>query len=44
MTWGAAAGVENFVFFTIDVDVGGAIVSRSRVMTESPGAPGSSAT
>ena len=33
MTWGAAVGVEDFVFFTVDIGVGGAIVSRGRVLT-----------
>lgn len=34
MTWGAAVGVDDFVFFTVDhMGVGGAIVSRGRVLT-----------
>ncbi len=40
MTWGAAVGAEDFVFFTIDVGVGGAIVSRGRVLTGVAGAAG----
>ena len=33
MTWGAAVGEEDFVFFTVDVGVGGAIVAKGRVLT-----------
>ena len=40
MTWGAAVGVEDFVFFTVDVGVGGAIVSRGRVLTGIAGGGG----
>jgi predicted NBD/HSP70 family sugar kinase len=40
MTWGAAAGVEDFVLFKIDVGVGGAIVANGRVLTGIAGAGG----
>lgn len=40
MTYGAALGVEDFVFFTVDLGVGGAIVSRGRVLTGVAGAGG----
>lgn len=40
MTYGAALGVEDFVFFTVDLGVGGAIVSRGRVLTGVAGAAG----
>jgi len=40
MTWGAAVGVEDFVFFTVDVGVGGAVVSRGRVLTGVAGGGG----
>ncbi len=40
MMWGAAVGHEDFVMFTIDVGVGGAIVNRGRVITGIAGAAG----
>lgn len=40
MTWGAAVGVEDFVYFTIDIGVGGAIVSSGRVITGVAGGAG----
>jgi predicted NBD/HSP70 family sugar kinase len=40
MTWGAAAGVEDFVLFKIDIGVGGAIVSGGRVLSGVAGAGG----
>jgi predicted NBD/HSP70 family sugar kinase/biotin operon repressor len=40
MTWGAAIGEEDFVFFTVDVGVGGAIVARGRVLTGVAGGAG----
>jgi predicted NBD/HSP70 family sugar kinase/predicted transcriptional regulator len=40
MTWGAAMGFEDFVLFTIDLGIGGAIVSRGHVMTGIAGAAG----
>ena len=40
MTWGEAIGVEDFLLFTIDIGVGGAIVSRGRVMTGVAGGAG----
>jgi predicted NBD/HSP70 family sugar kinase len=40
MTWGAAMGYEDFVLFTIDLGIGGAIVSRGHVMTGIAGAAG----
>ena len=33
MMWGAAAGFDDFVLFRIDLGVGGAIVSRGRIVT-----------
>lgn len=32
MTWGAAVGYDDFVMFTLDVGVGGAIVANGRVL------------
>ncbi len=40
MTWGAAVGEEDFVFFTVDIGVGGAIVAHGRVMTGVAGGAG----
>jgi predicted NBD/HSP70 family sugar kinase/predicted transcriptional regulator len=40
MTWGAAVGVEDFVFFTLDLGVGGAIVSNGRVSVGAAGGAG----
>lgn len=40
MTWGAAVGHENFVLYTIDLGVGGAIVSHGQVMRGVAGAAG----
>jgi len=40
MTWGAAAGYEDFVFFTVDLGVGGAIVAHGRVVTGIAGGAG----
>jgi predicted NBD/HSP70 family sugar kinase len=40
MTWGAAVGQEDFVFFTVDLGVGGAIVSHGRVVTGIAGGAG----
>jgi len=40
MTWGAAIGEEDFVFYTVDVGVGGAIVARGRVLTGVAGGAG----
>jgi predicted NBD/HSP70 family sugar kinase len=40
MTWGAAMGFDDFVLFTIDLGIGGAIVSRGHVMTGIAGAAG----
>ena len=40
MMWGAAVGHEDFVLFTIDVGVGGAIVNRGHVITGIAGAAG----
>lgn len=40
MMWGAARGHEDFLMFTIDVGVGGAIVNRGRVIQGIAGAAG----
>jgi predicted NBD/HSP70 family sugar kinase len=40
MMWGAAAGYEDFVLFTLDKGIGGAIVSHGRVITGAAGAAG----
>jgi predicted NBD/HSP70 family sugar kinase len=40
MMWGVARGHEDFVLFTIDLGVGGAIVSRGHVLTGVAGAAG----
>lgn len=38
--WGVATGYENFVFLTMDVAVGGAVVSRGRLLSGNAGAGG----
>jgi len=40
MMWGSAIGYDDFVMFTIDVGIGGAIVNRGRVITGIAGAAG----
>jgi predicted NBD/HSP70 family sugar kinase/predicted transcriptional regulator len=40
MMWGAAAGYDDFLFFKIDIGVGGAIVVNRRVMTGRAGGAG----
>ena len=40
MTWGAAAGAGDFVLFTLDIGVGGAIVSHGRVLSGAAGGAG----
>jgi predicted NBD/HSP70 family sugar kinase/DNA-binding transcriptional ArsR family regulator len=40
MMWGAAVGHEDFVLFTLDKGIGGAIVSHGRVITGAAGAAG----
>jgi len=40
MTWGAASGVEDFVLFTLDLGVGGAIVNHGRVVSGAAGGAG----
>jgi predicted NBD/HSP70 family sugar kinase len=40
MTWGAAIGHEDFVMFTVDVGVGGAIVAGGRVLRGIAGGAG----
>ena len=40
MMWGAAVGYDDFVFFTIDLGIGGAIVNRGHVITGIAGAAG----
>jgi len=40
MMWGAAIGVEDFVFFKIDLGVGGAIVNRGHVVRGIAGSAG----
>ncbi len=40
MTWGAAQGFEDFVVYTIDLGVGGAIVSGGRVLRGVAGGAG----
>ncbi|WEK51461.1 MAG: ROK family transcriptional regulator [Candidatus Kaistia colombiensis] len=40
MMWGAAIGAEDFIFFKIDLGVGGAIVNRGRVITGIAGGAG----
>lgn len=40
MTWGAARGHEDFVVYTLDLGVGGAIVSGGRVMRGMSGGAG----
>lgn len=40
MTWGAAQGFEDFIVFTLDLGVGGAIVSGGRVLRGIAGGAG----
>lgn len=40
MTWGAAVGEEDFVLYTVDLGVGGAIVCNGRVLRGVAGAAG----
>ena len=40
MMWGAAVGHEDFVFVTLDIGVGGAIVHRGHLLTGIAGAAG----
>jgi predicted NBD/HSP70 family sugar kinase len=40
MTWGAATDLDDFVYFKIDVGLGGAIVVQRRVVTGAAGAGG----
>jgi predicted NBD/HSP70 family sugar kinase len=40
MMWGAAAGVEDFVLFKLDLGVGGAVVANGKVLSGSSGAAG----
>jgi predicted NBD/HSP70 family sugar kinase len=40
MTWGAATGFDDFVYFKIDIGLGGAIVVQRRVVTGAAGAGG----
>jgi len=40
MMWGAAIGYQDFVMFTLDEGIGGAIVSRGHVITGIAGAAG----
>src|SRR3990170_3516517 len=40
MMWGAARGHQDFVLFTVDLGVGGAIVSRGHVLTGIAGGAG----
>jgi len=40
MMWGAAVGHEDFILFTLDLGIGGAIVSRGHVITGIAGAAG----
>ena len=40
MTWGSAVGVEDFVLFTLDLGVGGAIVNHGRVVSGAAGGAG----
>jgi predicted NBD/HSP70 family sugar kinase len=40
MTWGAAQGYDDFIVYTLDLGVGGAIVSGGRVLTGIAGGAG----
>lgn len=40
MMWGAAAGVEDFVLFKLDLGIGGAVVANGRVINGTSGAAG----
>lgn len=40
MTWGAAQGFDDFIVYTLDLGVGGAIVSDGRVLTGIAGGAG----
>jgi predicted NBD/HSP70 family sugar kinase len=40
MTWGAAVGCDDFVFFKVDVGIGGAIVVNGKVLTGRAGGAG----
>ena len=40
MTWGAATDIDDFVYFKIDLGLGGAIVVQRRVVTGAAGAGG----
>jgi predicted NBD/HSP70 family sugar kinase len=40
MTWGAALGVDDFVYVSIDLGIGGAIVNQGRIMHGVAGAAG----
>jgi predicted NBD/HSP70 family sugar kinase len=40
MMWGAAIGYDDFVMFTLDAGVGGAVVNRGRVVTGIAGGAG----
>lgn len=40
MTWGAATDIDDFVYFKIDIGLGGAIVVQRRVLTGVAGAGG----
>jgi predicted NBD/HSP70 family sugar kinase len=40
MTWGAALGLDDFVYVSLDLGIGGAIVSQGRIMHGIAGAAG----
>ena len=40
MTWGAAVGIDDFVYVSLDLGIGGAIVSQGRIMHGVAGAAG----
>ena len=40
LMWGAAAGEEDFVFLTMDIAVGGAVVAKGQLVSGSAGAAG----
>ena len=40
MTWGAAVGVDDFVYVSLDLGIGGAIVDQGRIMHGVAGAAG----
>lgn len=40
MMWGAAVGYDDFILFTLDIGIGGAIVSRGQVISGIAGAAG----